>query len=160
MHVIEYEGYKKCFRDKVDQYCEERNISLDYVAYYSETSYGTFKDYINGLRLPRLTTLIMVAELLGCTVNELLGFPPIDLPPASRSYSPAIDDKRMMMNISEQIKERSKSLDETVHQACTICGRGMYTLHSKIDKCDKFDTFEVLAFSKALHCTPSDLLGY
>ena len=77
--MVDEVAMMKHFSEYVNQRAKELDVSLWYVAYYSETSETAFNKYMKGVRLARPTTLIMIAELFECTVNELLGYPRVHI---------------------------------------------------------------------------------
>lgn len=78
--MVDEVAIMKYFSEYVSQRAKELDISLWYVAYYSEISETAFNKYMKGVRLARPTTLIMTAELFEYTVNELLGYPRVHVP--------------------------------------------------------------------------------
>ena len=140
------------FVDYTLQQTTTREIPLWYVGYYSEISDPTFRKYMKGIRLPAPVKLIMIAELFECTVNELLGFEPVDVRPRDHLFDSGRDTRVVHRYFADQIMKYSEgiALPDSMTNA----------LKEYIRYCKLPDTTTLLTICDSLMCTPSELLGY
>lgn len=127
-------------------------------------TYENVLNCIGGRSFPNLWSLVLMAERLECTVNDLLGYEEIDdlgvleRPLASKEYRNAVEfshcfTERIMRYLSdagisiEEISERTGFKPITVKR--WICDIGHLP-----------KTMQFLQICSALNCTPSELLGY
>lgn len=158
--MINEKEVSKYFSEQVIRRADEMQIPLWYVAYYSECNDYTFRNYMKGVRLPRITTLIMVAELFECSVNELLDYEPYDVPVRNRIFDSGMDSKGVFEHVACKIKhmmcEQNMYLSDLAYYSYMPEVQLQYSLiHSS-----EIGTKDLLNICAALSCTPSDLLGY
>ena len=150
----------KYFSSYAVQRMDELDLKPWYVAYYSETSEPTFRNYLKSIRLPRPSTLIMSSELFGCTVNELLGYKRVSVPRRIRTFDSGLDTRNLSEHFYSEVSRRMVrkriTLDELAIYTCTA----VLTLDNNFRRNSLPDTSMILAICSALECTPSDLLGY
>lgn len=147
---------KEHFSNYVSREMNDRELRPWYVAYYGETSEAFLRSCIKLKKLPRLDSLIMIAELFECTVNDLLGFEPIELKSHNGVFNSGIESKHVAKYFMEQAESRGFELDkfEFDEPCMEIEFRRSIRLHRLPD----IDVF--LQICEALECTPSELLGY
>lgn len=150
----------KYFSEYVSQRAKELDISLWYVAYYSETSETAFNKYMKGVRLARPTTLIMIAELFECTVNELLGYPRVRIPRKNNKFNSGLDTKRMLEHFYSETARLMIRKRISIDELAEYVGVTPYTLESYFKYNTLYDGSTMVRICDALECTPSELLGY
>lgn len=139
---------------------EELDLRPWYVAYYSETSETTFRNYMKCVRLPRPSVLIMMAELFGCTVNELLGYEKVSVPRKIRPFDSGLDTRNLSEHFFSEVARRMVRKRITLDDLATYTCVTAPTLDNYFKWNSLPDTSMILHICSALDCTPSDLLGY
>lgn len=152
---------KNYFTKRLVEYMNKKNLRPWYVAYYSEISETTFRKHLKGITLPKSTTLILMAELFECSVNDLLGYKRIVLPVHDGFFSSAIDTPKVANYFWHKMKlylqeSRISYISELAYRSFVT----EYTIHKHIDNNTLPDTLLILRICDAPDCTPSDLLGY
>lgn len=144
----------------VTKHMNEKEIRPWYVAYYSEISDSTFRKYIKGIQLPKPVTLIFIAELFECTVNDLLGYEGNDTYKQVRRFDSGLETRKVARQFANQVRDRiiAKHWDitELAYQSLTT----HYSIYRYLTEPFLPDTYTLIRLCDALDCTPSDLLGY
>ena len=128
--MVDEVAMMKHFSEYVNQHAKELDVSLWYVAYYSETSETAFNKYMKGVRLARPTTLIMIAELFECTVNELLGYPRVLVPRKNNKFNSGLDTKRMLEHFYSEVARLMIRKRISIDELAEYVGVTYYTLES------------------------------
>ena len=133
-----------------------------YVAYYCEIGESNLAECIRGERLPNPWQLILMAEVFGCTVNDLLGhryFRKEDKPaPKSICMGKQRLAEEMWDRIRLEIERQNLNIDEL---ADSIYVKKLTFLDwLKPGNTSYPKTITLLGICRFLNCTPSDLLGY
>lgn len=153
--MINYE-IREYFSKYITREMNERNIRPWYVAYYGDTSEAFIRACIKLKKLPRLDSLIMIAELFECTVNDLLGFDPVMIEARDGLFNAGIDSRKVAEYFMDQIALRGFNLDNFQFNEPDM--------DVEFKRCLRFhrlpDTDAFLQICSALNRTPSDLLGY
>lgn len=141
-----------------------RGIKLWYMAYYCEIEECALRKCLKGERLPNPWNLILMAEVLNCTINDLLGyeyFRKDDKPQAGSIFQ---GQKQIVQHVSNEILERMGRMNISYDELANRVGVSVYTikawLSQNADSFYKKSTFTILRICDALDCTPSDILGY
>lgn len=158
--MVDEVAMMKHFSEYVNQRAKELEISLWYVAYYSETSETAFNKYMKCARLARPTTLIMVAELFECTVNELLGYPRVHIPRKNNKFNSGLDTKRMLEYFYSEAARLMIRKRISIDELAEYVGVTSPTLESYFKYNTLYDGSTMVRICDALECTPSELLGY
>ena len=153
--MIRYE-IREYFAEYVYRQMIDRDIRPWYIAYYAETNESSFRSYLKKKGLPRIDSLIMIAELLECSVNELLGYESIELEPRDYIFDSGRDVPQVAKYFISEIDRRS--LD--VHAIKWDIPMYAEELERSIrfNRLTSTDIF--LQVCDFLDCTPSELLGY
>ena len=151
---------RRHFSDYMLRRMTETEIRPWYVAYYSGICENTLRQYLKGLRLPPPTTLILIAELFECSVNELLGYEPYYSVRHGRLFDPALDTDSVADYFNGQLlnmlADKNISLDEiSIHVNVGVACLDSYLKNHTLPA-----TTIILGIAEALKCTPSELLGY
>lgn len=151
---------RKYFVDYITKCMTEKDLRPWYVAYYSEIYESTMRDYMKGIRLPRPITLIMMAELLECSVNELLGYGYFERQQRERPFDSGFDTRRVTEYFINKIIFLMKEKHIGINDLSRKSGINEYTLANYLRYSSLPETSTILKICDALDCTPSDLLGY
>ena len=143
---------------------EEKGITYRQLAFGSRTMPHNIMDYMQAKNFPNPWTLVLMAEQLGCSVDELLGYEDSGFVrshkkeslfskyPSEDSFTPYLRDCMV-----KQMKDE-KMTAETLSQ---LSGVNLQTInrylcvHSGIPQMPN-----LLRICDALRCTPSELIGY
>ena len=156
---IEYK-YRRHFVDYVRQRIDELELPAWYVGYYSEISDATFRQYMKGIRLPAPIKLIMIAELLKCTVNDLLGFDYYNVSDSVELFDSGRDTKYVMAYFGNNLSRIMIGDDVSVVELASRSGLSTYVIQQYIDGKVLPDISILIELCESLNCTPSELLGY
>lgn len=153
--MIDYK-IREHFSKYVTREMTEREVRPWYVAYYGETSEPFLRSCIKMKKLPRIDSLIMIAELFECTVNDLLGFDPVNVDTRTELFNSGIDNRHVVKRLKEQLDERGFDADSFKFNESNM--------DFEFNRCMRLnrlpDTDAFLQICSALNCTPSELLGY
>lgn len=153
--MIKYE-IREHFAESLKQGTEEHDLRLWYVAYYADTSEGFLRSCLKLKKLPRLDSLILIAELFQCTVNELLGFKLVDVESRTEPFNPGLDTQYVVNYFVRELLKRDFEWDKFQFNE-----HGMDVDFKRCIRARRFpSTDALLQICDALDCTPSDLLGY
>lgn len=151
---------KNHFNEYVTRCMTEMEIRPWYVAYYSEICDGTFRDYMRGVRLPRPTALIRMADLFECSINELLGYGYFDSPNRGHFFDSGLETRKVAAYLFDEVKHRMKEMNLTMSELASRADLSENTIAGYFERPQLPDTSIILRLADALDCTPSDLLGY
>lgn len=153
--MIKYE-IREHFAKYVSRELNEREIHPWYLAHYSDASERVIGASLKMKKLPRIDSLILIAELFECTINDLLGFKAVDVQTRDTFFNPGIDSKRVADYFTNQITERGFIIDDFRFNEPDM--------DVELKRCIRFrrlpNTDAFLQICEALDCTPSELLGY
>lgn len=120
---------------------------------------------LNGTKLPSLFSLILLADCLECTVNDLLGYDEIEetevyeqYTASSMYFAPSQYATCLSDRIRRYLKNRFMTLSDLIKRAELNEGsvrRWFAKTHPHLPSTANF-----LKICDALNCTPSELLGY
>lgn len=147
---------REYFAERLKQGIEEHDLRIWYVAYYADTSEAFLRSCLKLKKLPRLDSLILIAELFQCTVNELLGFKLVDVEPRTEPFNQGLDTKYVVDYFVRELSKRGFDLDKFRFNEY-----GMDVEFRRCIRTHRFPSTDAfLQICDALECTPSDLLGY
>lgn len=136
------------------------------VSYHCKVRPSVMNNYLQGKSFPSPWTLVLIADFLETTVNELLDF---DEPDEDElvGYDPISifeDDDEFAAHVSNRVKRWMAELDVDVFELAEKTGFTRRTIRRWFGLSDKQPelprTSDLLRICDALECTPSDLLGY
>ncbi len=140
----------------------ERDLPFDYVTQYCGISMPSLKECLNGERLATPWQLVLMAEILFCTVNDLLGFGYFNNGTDQMASNLPQGEYRVAEHMWNEVSQRMVEKDLTVEDIAYYAGVHFTTArnwfgypHHSFPK-----TFSLICICDALDCTPSDLLGY
>lgn len=151
---------RKHFSEYVARCLDEREIRPWYAAYYCETYDSIFRKYMKGAGLPSPIKLIMLGELLECSVNDLLGYEYYATNPRENLFDSGRDTRHVTAYFVDQVTQRMRALGLEVDAVAKQVEISTYTMKEYIEHRKLPDTAILLRICDALNCTPSELLGY
>ena len=138
----------------------EKDLRPWYVAYYSEMHESIMRDYMKGIRFPRPITLIRIAELLECSVNELPGYGYFEINRRERSFDSGFDTRYVTYYFINKIIFLMKEKHIGINDLSRKSGINEYILANYFRYSSLQEISTILKICDAIDCTPSDLLGY
>ena len=153
--MIRYE-IREHFAKRLRQGVDENDLRLWYVAHYADTSEAFLRSCLKLKKLPRIDSLIMIAELFHCSVNDLLGFKSVEVAPRNEPFNQGLDMKYVVDRFMRELSNRGFDLDEFQFNEYGMDVEFKRRIRNRMFP--STDTF--LQICDALECTPSDLLGY
>lgn len=147
---------KEHFSKYVLREMEERELKHWYVAYYADTCEPFLRSCLKLKNLPRVDSLVLIAELLECTVNDLLGFDHVEVPEHEGYFSPGAYSKPIVNYFIDQLTARGLDVSRLYFDEPT--SREIFASCLRVCKLPSTDIF--LQVCENLNCTPSELLGY
>ena len=162
--MINEKEIKQRFPLEMRERMEYAGLRPYHIPYYCHCKPSAVDNYLQGSCLPNLWSLVLMAEHLDCTVNELFGIDIIDIEMeyerhlASKMFSNSFDFAYCVADrMVYLINEKFDSLDEfSRHSTITKDAINRWTgSHPKLPR-----TSDLIRVCNALNCTPSDLLGY
>lgn len=136
------------------------------VSYHCKVSSSAMNNYLQGKTFPSPWTLILIADLLETTVNELLDFdePDEDSLVGYDPFSIFDDEDEFAIHVSNRVKLWMAESDIDIFKLSERTGFTRRTIRRWFGLSDKQPelprTSDLLKICDALGCTPSDLLGY
>lgn len=152
------------FSKQLNERMKELGIKIWYMAYYCEIEEYVLRKCLRKERLPNPWNLILMAEVLNCTVNDLLGYEHFRKTNKTPASGICMAQKHIIHHISSEIINRMNELGMSYEDLSEIADISVGTIKSWISpnasSFSKKSTFTILRICDALDCTPSDLLGY
>lgn len=152
------------FAEELSRRMQERGLKKWYVAYYCEISEFTLNKCLCGERWPNPWQLILMGELMGCSVNSLLGFR------CCKNYSTVSEnassipqaEMKIAGNFWKRVITRMNEINITNYDLANRMKISIYTVNNWLRKSNSIfpKTSQLILIADALECTPSDLLGY
>lgn len=143
---------------------ETKGVTHRQVAFRSRTTPHSVMGYIQGDNFPNPLTLILMAEYLDCTIDELLGYKDVGFVKKHRKES-AFDiypnEDSFTPYLRECIIKQMKLENMTAETLAQLSGVNLQTIkrylcvHSGMPQMSN-----LLRMCDALGCTPSELIGY
>ena len=162
--MINEKEIKQRFPIEMRERMEDAGFRPYHMSYFCQTKPSCINEYLQGTALPNLWSLVLMAEYLDCSTNDLFGINVSEL---------ELDYERYLA---------SKMFHNEYEFAHCVSDRMMYLIDTKYASLDAFsdrsgigkDTLkrwtglrpklpraaDLLRVCNALNCTPSDLLGY
>lgn len=152
------------FSEELASRMQESGITDRDMALYCRISEANLPGYRNGERLPNPWYLVLMAERLDCSVNDLLGFDETE-DHLSIGYFKASDTfsakNPFEVHLSRNIVRIMNNRNISIEALADYSGVGIGTLKHWLAKHPTLPrSMQLLAICSALECTPSELLGY
>lgn len=149
---------------QVKRRMRERELKVWYMAYYSDMGNCSFGKFLKGRLMPNPWHIILMAEILDCTVNDLLGYEYYYKPENPQASGICMAQKRILERLSDEILHRMNEKNINTGDLAWISGESEYVINSwslgNYTNFGKKSTYTLLNICDVLDCTPSDLLGY
>lgn len=121
--------------------------------------------HLRGDTLPGLFSLVLMAEHLECTVNDLLGFEEIDEADVYERYLASnmfFTESQYASCLSDRIRRYLEERDMTISELSQKSELKLETVRHWFSKTRPHlpPTVKFLKICETLECTPSELLGY
>lgn len=163
--MIDENKVRDWFAQEVRERMEDAGLAAYHVAYYCQMGLDHIYRYLQGKPFPKTWNLILLAECLDCSVNDLLGFDELgDI----NSYERLLASKTYLgeYEFSEHFRNRlircMNEADVSAEELKKRTGIGKNALEEWLTE-NRFalpNVLNILHIADALDCTPSDLLGY
>lgn len=163
--MIDENKVRDWFAQEVKERMEDAGLASYHVAYNCQMGLDSVYGYLQGRPFPKTWNLILLAECLDCSVNDLLGFDELE---DINSYERLLASKTYLgeYEFSEHFKNRlircMNEADVSVEELKKRTGIGKKTIDVWFEE-TRFalpTVLNLLRICYALDCTPSDLLGY
>ena len=164
--MISLERVKMWFGNELKRLMNEEGSAPRDIARHCEITSNLMNNYVQGNSLPKLWTLVVMADFLGVTVNDLLDFDFAgDENLIKRDPIEMFEDEcEFAMHLHNRVYQQMMDSDTTVDDLSEKTGFSKATINRWFGFSDKDPelprTSDFLSFCDALECTPSDLLGY
>lgn len=150
------------FSEELSQRLVEKGVGYRQAALATRVSRENMFRYKSGYSFPKLWTLVLIADYLKCSVNELLGYPcyfgvehkydATELYPNESIFMDYFRDRLQQQMRLEHINSQQLAM-KTGFTIDTI--ERYLSVHRWVPQMPDF-----LILCDALDCTPSDILGY
>lgn len=131
------------------------------MSYYCQISASNMTKYRRGERFPNVWELVLLAERLECTVNELLGYDIVETIGKRKISDVCPGKNHYAIILKDQIIHYMIQANMTVEMLAERTGISISTIERWLDRWPHLPrTDHLLRLADALNCTPSDLLGY
>ena len=152
------------FSQELIERMEARGVTHRQLAFDSRTKPLNILGYMRGDSFPNAWTLVLMAECLECTVDDLLGYEDngfVKKHNNARAFDIYPDEDSFTPYLRERIIQRMKQMRMTAEELARESGVTYVTInrylcvHSGLPR-----TNNLLYICEALDCTPSELIGY
>ena len=128
---------------------------------YCDVTKSAMSQYIYGHSFPDPWRLVLIAERLNCSVNDLLGYVEFEDESARSASKTFPGENHFAEHLAIRIARRMERLGYDHETLANVTGISLETIERyfgrwpELPRTDKF-----LRICDALDCTPSELLGY
>lgn len=152
------------FSNELTLRMEEKGFTHRHVALNSRTMPHNIIDYMNGKNFPRPWTLVLIAECLECSIDELLGYEGIEYnhsPRTERAFYKYPNEDSFTPYLRNRIVQKMSELKMDEEKLATQSGVTLQTIkrylcvHSGAPQMPN-----LIRICDAFECTPSELIGY
>lgn len=163
--MTDIDGVREWFAGEVKERMEDLGLKPYNVAGICKMDYKNFYSYLRGTSFPKLWNLILIAECLNCSTNDLLGYDDVeDIDVyekflASETYTDESDYAVRFGRRFFRVMNEMNTTSEEIHE---LTGISVQTIDSWIGKSSETlpSVIQVIRLCDALETTPADLLGY
>lgn len=151
------------FKEELNKRMLERGDKYKQVALFTRTSNHEMLEYLQGDSFPEIWSLVLIADYLGCSVDEMLGYSNSHatdckkIPASNVFYSRNIFADYFREHLIKRMSDKHIDVNELAAlSGITKTRIEMYvSVHRWVPSVPYF-----LRICDALDCTPTDLLGY
>ena len=164
--MIDIERTKDWFATELRYNMEDEKMRPTDLARYCKVTAANMNNYLQGTSFPNPWVLVNMANLFGCTTNDLLDFDEAE-DEMLVGYEPDDmfeDEEEFTMHVRNRLELCMLENRMNVNDLSEITGFNPYTIKKWLGKLRTpptlIRTSDLLKVCDALGCTPSDLLGY
>lgn len=162
--MVDMKNIRMHFAEELQERMEDEGLTINDLAEYCNLSKNKVSFCLQLGSLPDIWSLILMADCLWCTVNDLLGYGVLNDPAelSNCQASSFFSDKReyatcFSSKLRRHMNEKGFSVEELSHSSDI----NIHSLRQWISIVPSLpSTSDLLCICDALDCTPSDLLGY
>ena len=159
--IINETYVKRMISQNLREYINNNEFSMWYIAYYSEVSETTLRNYLKEKSIPSVIVLIKIAELFECSVNDLLGYDHREFIRRERIFDSYIDSPNVVAYFWDKVEQYMKEKRIFGLEALALESfMSSYTLIFDKENGVLPKLVNIIKLCDTLDCTPSDLLGY
>lgn len=159
--IINETYVKRMISQNLREYINNNEFSMWYIAYCSEVSETTLRNYLKEKSIPSAIVLIKIAELFECSVNDLLGYDHREFVRRERIFDSYIDSPNVVAYFWDKVEQYMKEKCIFDLEALALESfMSSYTLLFDKENGALPKLVNIIKLCDALDCTPSDLLGY
>ena len=164
--MIDMEEIRDWFVQELRERMEDEQLRVCDVAYQCRITSNRLNNYLQGRSFPNPFVLSILADLLACSVNDLLGFDELDEDElvGFDPLSTFDDEDEFMVHIRNRLEQSMLSRDVSTKELSEKTGFNQHTIKYWLGKLKHqpslIRTSDLIRLADALDCTPSDLLGY
>lgn len=128
---------------------------------FCDITRSAMRQYIYGYSFPDPWRMVLIAERLSCSVNDLLGYDEFEDEFARSASKTFPGENHFAEHLAIRIVRRMEYLGYTHEGLSNKTGIGQDTIERYLDRWPELPrTDKFLQICEALNCTPSELLGY
>lgn len=156
---------REWYATEVKERMEDCGLRPYHISNICKIESANVSGYLKGNPFPKLWKLILIAECLDCSVNDLLGYDEVEDVGvyerflASKTY---LDEDEFAVRFGRRLSRLMKETCTDSDDLHKFTGISVENIERWI--CDKPETLptvlQLIRICDALDCTPSDLLGY
>ena len=154
------------FSDEVKERMRDKEVAIGDMSYHCKIRSALLGNYIQGKTFPNLWALILIADFLETTTNELLDFDEAyeDSLLMYDPFSIFDDEDEFAMHVRNRLENFMVNEHISIAELSEKSGFTKQTIRKWLGINEKQPelprTSDFLRICDALDCTPSDLLGY
>ena len=164
--LINIEEVRLKFVDELRYAMDCENLRPKDISDYCRISQNNFSNYLQGKSLPNLWVMVLISDLLECTVNELLDYDEADEDELV-GYDPFAtfeDEEEFTYHVRNRLEQYMVHSGNGVKELSEKTGFNPRTIRRWLGMSKNGPelprTSDFLVICDALGTTPSDLLGY
>jgi DNA-binding Xre family transcriptional regulator len=162
--MIDEKEVREFFPSEMRDRMNDTGLRPYHMSYLCQCKQSAINDYLQGSCLPNLWSLVLMAECLDCSVNELFGINTEELELDYEKYlaSEMFNNQYEFAHcVSDRIMYFITFNGMNVDEFSKQSGINKDTLKRWTNQSPKLPRVtDLLRICNALRCTPSDLLGY
>ena len=159
--MINAENIKETLSRELTNRMDEQNVRLSTMANYCDVSPKRIGEYRYGQSLPNLWTLVLMAERLDCSVNDLLGYGHYTTTRVSSARDSFPGENHYAEFVSYLLIQTVNNTEIYPEELSRRTGIGINTINKWFTRWPCLPrTDHLVKVADVLGCTPSELLGY
>ena len=149
------------FAVELNKRMKTKRLASSDIANRCEIPIGSVSDYRKGRRLPNAWQMVLLAECLDCTVNDLLGFEGGVGLNKEKATERFYGENTYAEFLGARIYDRMEFIGIDAEQLAECAKISKLTINKWLRQWPSIPkTIHILRICETLDCTPSDLLGY